>query len=86
MTEPDLAALREQMLAAGITAVHIDYSVDPPSVTFDQGDVPMAKQEIVLQMTATASVTHANGRVCDEDCEAHGHYRDDQGNYYEEAV
>lgn len=78
MTQPDevLAALREQMLAAGISAVHIDYTTDPPTVVLDQAPVPMAEQKVVLQMTASASVTHADGRVCDEDCEAHGHYRE----------
>lgn len=62
--------------------IKIDYTTDPP--TIHMGDLPPNAQIIAAVVTASAGVTHANGRVCDDDCESNGHYRDSDGNYYKE--
>lgn len=56
-----------------MTEIQIDYTTDPPTVRM--ADLPPDTQIVGVVVTATASVTHADGRICDDDCEANNHYR-----------
>lgn len=53
--------------------IKVDYTTDPP--TIHMGDLPSNAQVVAVVMTASASVTHADGRECDDQCEASNHYR-----------
>lgn len=54
--------------------IKIDYTTDPP--TIHMGDLPKNAQIVGVIATASATVTHADGRLCDTECEANNHYRD----------
>lgn len=56
--------------------ITVDYSTDPPTV--HMADLPPDTQIVGVFATATASVTHADGGVCDDECEAHNHYRSEE--------